>query len=715
MMANLKIFTPSLLFVFLCSSGFAQTDSVALAEEYYKQGMEVFDFSHRKQAAELFVLATKMNPKNAKAQLMAGQCIMLSIQKDQSLEYFRRAWKLDPGVHEDILYFIGQAFHYSEKFDSAIQFYDRYNRLLARSLKFDKSVKTNEVNRKIFECRNGIIYKANPIHVTIENLSDKVNSEYPDYAPTISADESIMVFTTRRPDNNANVKVAVDHEYYEEILTSKKVNGTWQAAENPGAPLNGAYHNASVNISPDGKELILYSDANGGDLMLSTINQSGGWSPPKAMDGINSEYLENSASITNDDQHIYFTSNRPGGYGGTDIYHADLSKNGRWTNIQNLGPLVNTEMDEDGVFISANGQHLYFSSNGLAGMGDLDIYRSSYDASKKEWSDPINLGYPINSAENDIYFVLTADEKFAYFSSLRKDNVGEQDIYKIDMQNWKPVDLNQPEFAEVFAEQDRKREEEKAVALATQKVAPTSVAAVVPMTAAPVVEKSETEKVALIPVPTVDARPKSSQVIITYYIVDDKTSEPLNADLHLSHEKGMIKATPGQARGTYTISFTHTADKLTRYKFDVGSAGYLPYSSSLYMGGVTEANQFIADTLRLNKIAMNVGYVMNVYFPQKEITPISVEGIQNISRMLNNSNTMRVEIGGHTDDVGTPEYNQQLSERRANAVKNYLIKMGGDPKRITAVGYGETKPVVMNDSKENRRLNRRTEFIILSP
>src|SRR6478735_6788370 len=191
MMANLKIFTPSLLFVFLCSCGFAQTDSVALAEEYYKQGMEVFDFSHRKQAAELFVLATKMNPKNAKAQLMAGQCIMLSIQKDQSLEYFRRAWKLDPSVHEDILYFIGQAFHYSEKFDSAIQFYDRYNRLLARSLKFDKSVKTNEVNRKIFECRNGIIYKANPIKVTIENLSSKVNSEYPDYAPTISADESI--------------------------------------------------------------------------------------------------------------------------------------------------------------------------------------------------------------------------------------------------------------------------------------------------------------------------------------------------------------------------------------------------------------------------------------------------------------------------------------------------------------------------------------------
>jgi outer membrane protein OmpA-like peptidoglycan-associated protein len=710
-MANLKLLFLAVGFVSLAPSLYAQTDSVALAEEYYKQGMEVFDFSHRKQAAELFVLSTKMNPKSAKAQLMAGQCIMLSIQKEQSLEYFRKAWKLDPNVHEDILYFIGQAFHYSEKFDSAIQFYDRYNRLLARSLKFDKSVKTNEVNRKIFECRNGIIYKANPTNVTIEDLDDKVNSEYPDYAPTISADESTMVFTTRRPDNNANAKVAADHEYYEEILTSKKVNGVWQAAVNPGAPLNGAYHNASVNISPDGKELILYSDANGGDLMLSTLNQSGVWSSPKAMEGINTEYIENSASITNDDQHIYFTSNRPGGYGGTDIYHADLGKNGRWVNVKNLGPLVNTEMDEDGVFISANGKHLFFSSNGLAGMGDLDIYRTTYDDSKKEWGDPINLGYPINSTENDIYFVLTADEKHAYFSSLRKADIGEQDIYKINMENWKPVDLNQPQFAEVFAEQDRKRQE--AIASVSQPV-PVATKEVETAPVAQAVTKQE-EKIVVVPVVAAEAKPASSQVTITYFIVDDKTNEPLQADLRLSHEKGTIMATPGQSRGTYTVSFTHSAGKLTRYKFDVGSSGYLPYSSSLYMQGATDGNQTIADTLRLNKAVMNVGYVLNVYFPLNDVTPISVEGIQNLSRMLNNSASMRVEIGGHTDDLGTPAYNQQLSERRANAVKNYLVKMGGDPKRITAVGYGETKPVVVNDSKENRRLNRRTEFVILQP
>src|SRR5678809_393354 len=143
--------------VFTTFSASAQLDSIALSNEYYNQGMEVFGFAHRKQAAELFILATQMNPRNAKAQLMAGQSIMLTIRKEQSLDYFRRAWVLDPNIDTDILYFLGQAYHFSEKFVILILFYDRYNRTLARSLRIEKSNKINEVNRKIFECRNAII------------------------------------------------------------------------------------------------------------------------------------------------------------------------------------------------------------------------------------------------------------------------------------------------------------------------------------------------------------------------------------------------------------------------------------------------------------------------------------------------------------------------------------------------------------------------------
>ena len=662
-------------------SGFAthaQIDSVKLAEDYYSQGMEVYDFTHRKQAAESFVLATQMNPKNSKAQLMAGLSIMMTIQKEKSLDYFKRAWKLDPDVHPDVLYYIGQAYHYSEKFDSAILFYDRYNRILARSLNFDKSVKINEVNRKIFECRNAVIYKENPVKVTIVDLDDKINSEYPDYAPTISEDESLMVYTTRRPGENMNEQIAPDHEYYEEIFYSEKVNGVWQPAKNAGVPINTNYHNASVNISPDGKELIVYHDTNGGDLFISNRKSDGTWSSPVSMEGINTEFLESSATITNEGKTIYFTSNRPGGYGGTDIYSCQLDKNGnRWINVKNLGPIVNTELDEEGVFVTATGQHLYYSSNGLAGMGDLDIYRTTLDKDKQEWSEPINLGYPINSVENDIYFVLTKDEKFAYVSSLRQENLGEQDIYKIDMQEWKPVYLNQPEYSEVFAENSSIRGDAG----------------------------------------TVQSKPVRSNVIIAYQILDDESGKPIDADIDFASQYGKVVKPVQKGTGSYQVTLNHSSDSSVYYKVNVHGTGYLSYASSMYFHGAAASPENIAETVRLKRIAsnVNVGYILNVYFSHDGVQPLSLEGIQGLLRMMKSSPTMRVEIGGHTDNSGQDAYNVDLSKRRANAVREMLIKGGADGTRITAVGYGKTKPLAPNDSRQGRSLNRRTEFIILEP
>lgn len=683
----------TLLAFLISAAAYSQSDPVALSEEYFKQGMEVFDFAHRKQAAELFILAVNANPKNAKAQLMAGQSIMLTIQKDQSLEYFRRAWKLDPNVHPDILYFIGQAFHYSEKFDSAILFYDRYNRILSRSLNFDKSKKINEVNRKIFECRNAEIYIEHPVDVSIVDMDERINSEYPDYAPTINEDETMMVFTSRRPGDNLNERVAVDHEYYEEIFVSEKVNGVWSPAKNPGPPLNTGYHNASVNLSPDGTEIIIYHDTNGGDLLLSTKQKDGSWSSPKALDGINTEFLESSATITQDDKTIYFTSNRPGGYGGTDIYSCELGKNGRWVNIKNLGPLVNTEMDEEGVFVSASGQHLYFSSNGLAGMGDLDIYRSTYDPVRKEWGEPVNMGYPINSAENDIYFVLTKDEKFAYISSLRKQNQGEQDIYKVDMSRWKPVYLDRPEYSEVFAEATKKQPVAEVSQPATSTTNTTSIVAAAPTTPAP-----------------------RAHINLVWKILD-ATNKPMDPEVRLTDSNGKHIDVTKSAPGVYAAAIDMAGDSVGRFRVSITSPQYVPYMSSLYLRGV---NETITDNVSMMQLpttehVVNVGYVLNVYFSHDGVDPLSYEGIRNLLQMIKNSPTMKVQISGHTDSHGPEEYNLSLSRRRAEAVRSILIKGGADPDRITAVGYGETKPMDSNDTMEGRRLNRRIEFTILEP
>ncbi len=666
-MINIRFVFLLILFGFSFLPGFGQKDSVAISEEYYQLGMETFDFAHRKQATELFVLATQMNPKSAKAQFMTGQSIMLSVRKEQSLPYFLKAWKLDPIVNEEILFFIGKAYHYDMQLDSAIRFYNRYNRTLSRSLNFNKSVKINEVNRKIFECRNAMFYTTKPVDVKITALGDNINSEYPDYAPTITEDETQMVFTTRRPDLNLNANVAVDHEFYEEIFYSQRVNNEWMPALNIGSPLNTNFHNSSVNLSPDGTEMILYHDANGGDLFISQRDeQNKGWSSPKPMLGINTQYVENSATVSEDDKHIFFTSNRPGGYGGTDIYSCELGKNGQWVNLKNLGPKVNTEMDEDGVFISANSKHLYYSSNGLAGMGDLDIYRSTYDSSTSSWSDPINLGYPINSVENDIYFVLSSDEKTAYVSSVREENMGEQDIYRIDMTNWKPVNLNQPEIIDIVENHN---------------------------------EPLKTEK----------AKPVVQPFKMTMQVIDQATGDPVKASLIFKNGKGDSLDVHDIGNGLFEINLSGRTG--SGYRLEASAAGYSSFSSSLYIHGTPE--NIIQDTIRIEKLIINLPYKLNIYFALNSDQPLSRDGIQNLLVMLKDNRSMQVEISGHTDNQGAPDYNRALSQRRANAVRNYLIKSGADPARITAIGYGDSKPVDSNLTKEGRRMNRRTEFKVL--
>jgi outer membrane protein OmpA-like peptidoglycan-associated protein len=648
----------------------AQQDSVSRSNEYFKMGMEVYDFSHRKQATELFVQACQMNPKNARAQLMAGKSIMLTINKEKSLSYFLRALKLDPFVHEDILYYIGQGYHYAEKFDSAILFYNAYNRKLARSLDFKKSVKMTEVDRKTFECRNAIVFKENPVNVIITDMSQNINSEYPDYAPTITADGSLMIFTSRRPDNNANPNLSDDHEYYEEVYQSRKVNGEWQPAQIMPAPVNSIYHNASVSIAPDGSQMFIYNDTNGGDIYV-TYQHNGIWSEEIPLEGdVNTPDLENSAALSADGQKLFFTSTRPGGYGGTDIYFCTKGHNGRWINATNLGPIINTELDEDGIFISPDGKYLYFSSNGLAGMGDLDIYRSTLDPVKDTWGPPVNMGYPINSPENDIYFVLAGNENIGYFSSVKSENKGEQDIYKVDMTNWKELHVED----------------------LIQKANPDPTA----------VNENVPEK-------------NNVTLDLNLVVMDAKTFALLDARIDLiDHDKKIIPV-PAVSIGNHVLHIAGKSDRTYRYGVKASSGDYLDYESHFYLVGKTDQPGTITDTIYMKKnIPFQFTGILNLYFPSNGVLPQSMLDVWAIERFLKQNLAATVIIAGHTDNYGEAGYNLSLSQRRAETVKKYLVDAGIQPDRVTAVGYGEERPIADNTSAKGRSLNRRTEFTILN-
>jgi len=663
----------------LCSiQAFSQQDSVALSEEYYRQGMEVFDYSHRKQATEMFMLATKANPKNAKAQFMTGRSIMLTVRKEQSLQYFKNAYTLDPKIDEDILYYLGQAFHYAEKFDSAILLYNRYSRLLARSLDYEKSKKISEVNRKIFECNNAKIMVGQPVDITLTRLDENINSEWPDYAPTINADETFMVFTTRRPEENSNDRIAADNEYYEEIFYSRKQDGAWTPARNLAGSINNNYHNASVNLSPDGKEMLLYYDSNGGDILISSLKPDGNWTRPEEIE-INTEYIENSATITADGQKLFFTSNRPGGYGGTDIYVATKNSKGKWSDTQNLGKIINTDLDEDGVFISANGKTLYFSSNGHAGMGDLDIYRSTYNTEKDLWEKPINMGYPVNSVENDIYIVLTRDEDFAYISTVRKDGIGEQDIYKLDIRNWKAPTYTQPDFADAVLTM-----EDELPALAKPEAKPN---------------------------PVIAETGGFESIVFTVFVAEGGSRQPLQASVKLATAKGDEILFKEIAPGTYQMNLQPNG-KASKFKLQVSSTEYIPYSSSYYFGNKFQTNA-MTDTVYLDKIAVNYKRTLNVYFGHDSDMPKSFDDILYLEQIMKTAASIKVEISGHTDNMGSYPYNVSLSARRANAVKKHLVKAGIDPERITVAGYGPDKPISDNSTRAGRQLNRRTEFTII--
>ena len=406
------------------------------------------EYGNYNLALPLYLKLDSIEPNNANIQYRIGLCYSHSTnEKNKAITYFENALLSITSNYNDLAfteknaplvayYELAKAYHENYQIDTAIATFKKFQTLIHTKhyLQEDliKYLKTCEFIKK---------QTSNPIEVEIINLGEELNSEYSDFGPVINADESMLIFTSRRKGSTGR-RVQLDGKYFEDIYVSYKTDGNWQAPKKIGPSINTSDHDAAIGLSPDGQTLYIYKDDNGnGNIYESSLIGDTWTVPEKLNDNINSVGWETHASISADGNRFYFVSDRKGGFGGRDIYVCKTLPNGGWALAQNLGPEINTKYDEEAPYIHPNGTTLYFSSNGHQTMGGFDILSAELNTENGLWSKPTNMGYPLNTTHDDIFFVPTTDGKRAYYSSVEKQGYGEKDLYLAVFNNVEEIGL----------------------------------------------------------------------------------------------------------------------------------------------------------------------------------------------------------------------------------------------------------------------------------
>jgi hypothetical protein len=391
------------------------------------------------QALKNFLEAYHIDSSSANINYKVGLCYLNTItEKSKALYFLEKAVLKTTTKYTDLepreesapinaFYYYGKALHQNYKFDEAIANYEKFKSYLRAS----QNELMSDVNRQIEISNNAKALVAAPINVVLRNLGDSINSTYPDYSPVLSADEKTIIFTSRRPGSTGGDKT-IEDQFYEDIYISyKKTDSTWTTPVSVSQNVNSNTHEASVGLTADAQTLLIYKDANGGDIYYSTL-EGDNWTFPMAMGSdINTPGWETSACLSPDGNTLYFVSDRKeGSLGGRDIWKCVKLPNGKWSRALNVGAPINTPYDEESPFIHPSGNILFFSSNGHKTIGGFDIFFSPLN--EGNWEQPINIGYPINTTDDDVFYVTSPDGKRGYYaSSSRAEGYGEKDIYVI--------------------------------------------------------------------------------------------------------------------------------------------------------------------------------------------------------------------------------------------------------------------------------------------
>jgi outer membrane protein OmpA-like peptidoglycan-associated protein len=704
----MKIINLSLLLLFFAGISFGQDvpfdkklfkeqkDQFKTANKHYEEGDAYLggyppDYGI---ALKEYKQAYSFNPKSADLNYKIGLCYF-NIDKYQMLKYFKDAYELKPTVAPDVLYFIGLAYQIEGKWSDAMKYFDLAAKsggtqeLNRHTVRVDPGEPVPRVStesyRRVKECKNGIELEKNPARVWIDNLGPEINSKYPDFGPVISADEAIMVFTSRRPD--AEEMAPDGRGYFEDMYISTHKDGAWTKANNAGKPLNiKGQHDATIGLSPDGHTLFIYTDKKGNGDIYESFDEDGVWSKPEQLGKtVNSDAHDPDASLSFDGKRLYFTTNKSGGFGKHDIYYADWDEEKeKWGESHNIGDVLNTPYQERSVFIHPDGETMYFSSTGHNTMGGYDLfYTKLVDG---VWQKPVNMGPPLNTPDHDIGLVVAGNGRFGYISSYRQGGYGEKDIYLVTFLG--------PEKPPLLSNEDN----------------------LIASIAKPVKEKLKEPEL---------VQEGSNMAILTGIIRDDETKKPLKAEIVLiDNEKNEVIAEfhSDGVTGKYLVSLPGGSN----YGIAVKKDGYLFHSENFQIPEESGFKQYKKD-VDLKKVKVGQTIVLrNIFYDYAKysLRDASVNELERLIQLLTDNPTMKIEISGHTDTRGTSSDNQTLSENRAKSVVDYLISHGISASRLEYKGYGEISPLIP-DNEINRlnsktakedahQQNRRTEFKILS-
>lgn len=417
------IFSVSVILVLFSNTIIAQSSTKPSKKVDIDVANEHFDHANYLFAYPIYKQLLKYEPDNKKIKYRLAYCYLNTcVNRDEAVKLLEDLSK-EPKCDDEVWFQLGRAYLLTNKLDAAEEAFNKYKTI---------NKKSTEADLQLTYVKNAKQFIQNPTNVTFSNLGKEVNSDEPDYYPFVTGDETFLAFTSRRKDNMGGKKVEVDGYHSSDIYFSKLENGKWAKAVNAGRLINTALDEQVVGMKPDGTEMMIYLDHidKFGDLYVSYKKDGSDFTKGKALDENINKQIETTGAL-NIDGNILFFARRESISAKSDIYVCRKLPNGKWALPYKLPEIINTPLNEDFPFLAADGVTLYFASEGHNSMGGYDLFKTTFDPENNTFTKPENLGYPINSTDNDRSICVTPDNRVAYVSAFRQGGQGDLDIYRV--------------------------------------------------------------------------------------------------------------------------------------------------------------------------------------------------------------------------------------------------------------------------------------------